>query len=84
MNTYFIVVASVERPEFKKEFGPYLCYQDAAEMMVDHLREILRVEVGPALGTYKAKIIEVYYTQNVREELAVRAVEEVIVTWPTF
>jgi hypothetical protein len=80
MNTYFIVVASADRPEFVKELGPYISYEDAAIMMVDHLREILYVETGAKLSTYTAKIVEVYYTQTCRKELVVKTTEEVTIT----
>jgi len=79
MNTYFIVVVSTDRPEFVKEFGPYVSYEDAAVMMVDHLRGILHVEVGAKTSIYKAKVIEVYYTQTCREEVVTKITEEVTI-----
>ena len=66
MQTYFLIRASVLANEY--EFGPYVHFGEAAELFVDHLRDLLSAKEGYYVHDYTARIDEIVYSTIRRDE----------------
>lgn len=75
METYFFIIV-LNSGRIIRQYGPYISYLEAAEVMLNHLRSILWIEIGPIQIHARAQLVERHLTEDGWKDIALKAEEE--------